>query len=397
MLNFKFFLSEAVSDESKLTHLEHAEDHVINAGEKGFAHAYHNLHDVHDMLKGKHTSTSVSTKYDGSPSIVFGHHPETGKFFVGTKSVFNKDPKINYTAKDIERNHGHAPGLVDKLKGALKHLPKVTPKGKIFQGDIMHSGVKSKTNPGGDVEHKDGKFHFKPNTITYSTKHNSEEGKKIATSKIGIVPHTEYKGSTLTNMKAHYNASVKGFEHHPDVHVIDPHNEFKKDTYTKDQQDKFEHHLHAATKAFNTAHKNFHSAVEPHTEHLKTYINKTVKDNSTPTVSGYKEHLTNKFSKEADKLKTEKGKAGKMAELAKHVNHVESNKEHFNSTLAMHHHLQQAKDVLVHAMSSNSKFEHHIGGLKTKPEGFVAVRNNRPTKLVDRKDFSRANFLSRAR
>lgn len=397
MLTLKFFLTEAVSDESKLTHLEHAEDHVINAGEKGFAHAYHNLHDVHDMLKGKHTPTTVTTKYDGSPSIVFGHHPETGKFFVGTKSVFNKDPKINHTPEDIENNHGHAPGLVSKLKTALKHLPKITPKGKIYQGDIMHSGVKSKTNPNGDVESKEGKFHFKPNTITYSTKHDSDEGKKISSSKIGIVPHTEYKGSSLTNMKAHYNASVKDLKSHPDVHVINPHNEFKKDVYTKEHQKKFEQHLHAATKAFNSAHKDFHKAIEPHTEHLKVYINKTVKDASTPTVGGYKAHLSDKFNKEASKLKTEKGKAGKITQLAKHHSHVDSNEEHFKSTFAMHHHLQQAKDVLVHAMSSNNKFEHHIGGLKTKPEGFVAVRNNRPTKLVDRKDFSRANFLSRER
>jgi hypothetical protein len=59
----------------------------------------------------------------------------------------------------------------------------------------------------------------------------------------------------------------------------------------------------------------------------------------------------------------------------------------------MHHHLQQAKNELVHAMSSHQKFEHHIGGVKTKPEGYVTVRNNRPTKLVDRAEFSRANFL----
>lgn len=397
ILNFKFFLAEAVSDESKLTHLEHAEDHVINAGEKGFAHAYHNLHDVHDMLKGKKTSTTVTTKYDGSPSIVFGTHPENKKFFVGTKSVFNKVPKINHTPEDVDRNHGDSPGLADKLKHALKHLPKVTPKGKIFQGDLMHSGVQSKSNPDGDVEVKGGKFHFKPNTITYSTKTGSEEGKKISTSKIGIVPHTEYKGTSLLNMKAHYNASTKDFKEHPDVHVINPHNEFNKDRYTKDQQDKFEKHLHAATKVFNDTKKDFHSAIEPHTDHLKTYINKTVKDGTTPTVSGFKDHLKNKFTSEADKLKTEKGKAGKMAELARHHNHVDSNKEHFDSALKMHHHLQQAKDVLVHAMSSDNKFEHHIGGIKTKPEGFVAVRNNRPTKLVDRKDFSRANFLARNR
>lgn len=395
MLYFKFFLTEAVSDESKLTHLEHAEDHVINAGDKGFAHAYHNLQDVHDKLKGKHTSTTVTTKYDGSPSIVWGHHPENKKFFVGTKSVFNKDPKINYTPEDIETNHGHAPGLIDKLKHALKHLPKITPKGKIFQGDLMHSGVKSKTNPHGDVEDKNGKFHFKPNTITYSTKHDSEEGKKIQHAKIGVVPHTEYKGKTLTNMKAHYNTDVSQLKHHEDVHVISPHNDFKKDTYTKPQQEKFEHHIGQAVKVFNSAKKDFHKPVEPHIEHLKTYINHTVKTDSTPSVKGYKEHLTNKFTKDADKLKTEKGKAGKMVELSKHHNHIDTNKEHFENTLKMHQHLAAAKNVLVHAMSSDTKFDHHIGGIKTKPEGFVAVRNNRPTKLVDRKDFSRANFLSK--
>ena len=397
MLNFKFFLTEAVSDESKLTHLEHAEDHVINAGDKGFAHAYHNLQDTHDVLKGKKTKTTITTKYDGSPSIVWGHHPENKKFFVGTKSVFNKDPKINHTPEDIDRNHGHAPGLAEKLKHALKHLPKITPKGKVFQGDLMHSGVKSKTNPHGDVESKDGKFHFKPNTITYSTKHDTEEGKKIAHSKIGVVPHTEYKGTSLTNMKAHYNADTTQLKEHPDVHVIHPTIDNKKIKYTPEQQKKFETHLHAATNTFNSAHKDFHKPVESHIEHLKTYINKTVKEGTKPSVEGYKSHLTDKFTKEASKLKTEKGKSGKMTELAKHTNHVEQNKEHFNSTLQMHSHLQQAKDVLVHAMSSHQKFDHHIGGIKTKPEGFVAVRNNRPTKLVDRKDFSRANFLSRER
>jgi len=397
MLTLKFFLTEAVSDESKLTHLEHAEDHVINAGDKGLAHAYHNLQDTHDVLKGKKTKTTITTKYDGSPSIVWGYHPENKKFFVGTKSVFNKEPKINHTSEDIDRNHGHTPGLAEKLKHALKHLPKITPKGKVFQGDLMHSGVKSKTNPHGDVESKDGKFHFKPNTITYSSKHDTEEGKKISKSKIGIVPHTEYKGTSLTNMKAHYNADTTQLNDHPDVHIIHPTIDSKKIKYTPEQQKKFETHLHAATNTFNSAHKDFHKPVESHIEHLKTYINKTVKDGLKPSVEGYQSHLRDKFNKEASKLKTEKGKSKKIAELDKHVNHVEQNKEHFNSALQMHSHLQQAKDVLVHAMSSHQKFDHHIGGIKTKPEGFVAVRNNRPTKLVDRKDFSRANFLSRER
>lgn len=392
MLAFKFFLTEA-ADESKLTHLEHAEDHVINAGEKGFAHAYHNLTDVHDKIKGKHNNTKVTTKYDGSPSVVFGHHPQTGKFFVATKSAFNKNPKLNHTEKDIEENHGHAPGLVTKLKHALKHLPKVTPKTGVYQGDLMHSGVKSDEHKEGDVESKGGKYHFKPNTITYSTKHGSEEGKKIAHSKLGIAVHTAYKGTDLENMKAHYAPDLSHFKQHKDVHMIDTQDDAHKTKMSDEHHKAFEHHMAKATEHFNKASKGFDNALEGHREHLKTYINKTVRENSKPSVKGYKQHIEDKFTKEASKLKTDKGIQGKMADMAKHHAHIDTNKEHFQSTLDMHHHLQKAKDTLVHALSANPKFEHHIGGIKTKPEGYVVVRNNRPTKLVDRAEFSRANFL----
>ena len=46
----------------------------------------------------------------------------------------------------------------------------------------------------------------------------------------------------------------------------------------------------------------------------------------------------------------------------------------------------------ANTLSSNAEFDHHIDGKKVKPEGFVVVRNNRPTKFVDRKEFSAANF-----
>ena len=156
MLGFERFsiLVEAIGDATKkLTHLSHVEDHAHDHGDAGFHHAFHSLMNTHHHMKGNaREGHSVTTKYDGAPSVVFGHHPENGKFFVGSKSVFNKNPKINHTHEDIEKNHGHAPGLVKKLHAALKHLPKITPKGKVYQGDVMHSGVKSKSNPSGDVE-----------------------------------------------------------------------------------------------------------------------------------------------------------------------------------------------------------------------------------------------------
>lgn len=121
----------------KVKHLTHVEDHPLQHGSAGFHHAYDTLMKAHKHIKSGKKTTELSTKYDGSPSIVYGHHPENGKFFVATKSAFNVNPKINYTEKDIERNHGHAPGLVRTLKHALKHLPKIAPKHGVYQGDYM--------------------------------------------------------------------------------------------------------------------------------------------------------------------------------------------------------------------------------------------------------------------
>lgn len=140
MLNFKEFLKEEAEEGAKLKHIHHPEDRPLMHGHAGFEHAFGALHQAHKQIKEKKSSHELTMKYDGSPSIVFGHHPKTGKFFVATKSAFNKNPKLNYTKRDIQKNHGHAPGLVTKLNAALEHLPKVTPKKGVYQGDTMHSG-----------------------------------------------------------------------------------------------------------------------------------------------------------------------------------------------------------------------------------------------------------------
>lgn len=140
MLNFKEFLKEEAEEGAKLKHITHPEDRPLHHGHKGFEHAFGALQQAHEHIKSKQSSNKLTMKYDGSPSIVFGHHPKTGKFFVATKSAFNKNPKINHTHEDIEKNHGHAPGLASKLHAALEHLPKVTPKKGVYQGDMMHAG-----------------------------------------------------------------------------------------------------------------------------------------------------------------------------------------------------------------------------------------------------------------
>ena len=383
MTTFKDFLSEEASEE-KLKHLEHAEDHVIHGGQAGFSHAYHNLKDVHDRLTGKENATKVTMKYDGSPSVIFGTNPENGRFFVATKSAFNKNPKINYTPEDIMKNHGHAPGLVEKLKAALEYLPKSTPKKGVFQGDIMHSK--------GDVKVHGSKIKFTPNTITYAADKNSEHGKAAMNSQIGVAVHTAYKGKTMEDMKAQYAPELNSFKKHPDVHVISTEHPLDKMNYDPKDQQRFAKHMKAAATLHKATKEDTFDAVMHHQLPLKTYINSTIRHGTNPSISGYVQHLTAAHQKKIDSVKTDKAKEQKSALARADIEHVQTNRQGFNRVLQMHRHLQKAKNVLVNTLSSNSEFEHSINGKKAKPEGFVAVRHNRPTKLVDRREFSAANF-----
>jgi hypothetical protein len=383
MTTFKDFLAEDASEE-KLKHLEHAEDHVIHGGSAGFSHAYHNLKDVHDRLTGKENATKVTMKYDGSPSVIFGTNPENGRFFVATKSAFNKNPKINYTPEDIDRNHGHAPGLVEKLKAALEHLPKVTPRKGVYQGDIMHTK--------GDVRVQGNKVRFTPNTITYGADRNSEHGQAAMNSQIGVAVHTAYKGKTMEDMKAQYAPELNTFKNHKDVHLISTEHPLDKLDYNPKDQQRFAKHMKAAAMLHKATGEDDFTAGQDHQIPLKTYINSTIRHGTNPSISGYIEHLAGSHQKKIDSVKTEKAKAQKTALAQADLDHVKNNRRSFNRVLQMHRHLQKAKNVLTNTLSSNSEFEHTINGKKTKPEGFVAVRHNRPTKFVDRREFSAANF-----
>ena len=377
------------ASEEKLTHLEHAEDHHINAGAEGFNHAFDTLHQTHELLAGRKSKASVSLKLDGSPSIVFGTHPETGKFFVASKSAFNATPKLNYTAEDIEKNHGHAPGLVSKLKAALQHLPKVSPKEGVFQGDFMYH------KDDGDVRSEGGKHHFTPNTISYSIPHGHEEGKKIDKAKIGVAIHTAYKGPTLGSMKAEYNADTSSFKDHPDVHLISPKVDHKSLTYSNKAQEEFKKHMSMALEAHGQ-HKNY-DHLTGHQDHLKTYINSTVRDGTSPSLEGYHAHVRRHYEKKAAGVKGEAAKQRHLATGEELVNQSSKKSKLFNATLAVHQHLQKAKNVLNKVLSSKTTYGHHVGGKEVKPEGFVTVINNRPSKIVDRDEFSRLNFQSRPR
>ena len=191
MYSFKQYLSE-----SKNTHLEHLEDSIINDGYQGGLASIEFLKSLRNMLTGSsRRKVNVSVKWDGAPAVFCGINPENGRFFVGSKSVFNVNPKINYTQADIRKNH--AGGLVDKLSVCLKELPKLNIKG-VVQGDLLFTpaDLKKVSIRGEDA------IAFTPNTITYAVPENTDLAKRILRAKLGIIFHTTYNGRKMANLKA---------------------------------------------------------------------------------------------------------------------------------------------------------------------------------------------------
>ena len=395
MLNFydSLFIRRAISEEvssPQLKHLNHPEENIFH--HNGFEPTHKALSHVHNYLKSgeKHPRLHVSTKADGSPSIVYGHHPKTGKFFVATKSAFNKKPKINYTHEDIEKNHGHAPGLVAKLKEAHTHLQKIMPKhGGVYQGDVMFGH--------GDKTHKsDGSIHFKPNTINYSVDKSHGHHDSVKNAHFGIATHTQYEGTPDSDH--HINGMVSSFDNHKikmknhkDVHQSDL--TFKHDGIKYDNHKEAEHHLNKAKEFHDKLHPHQHEAILHHGPMMKTYINSTIRNGTKPHIDGYHKYAHEKLQKEVDKLKSEKGKARKTESKNEYMHHLETHKDTLHNALQIHDHIQTAKNHITTAMNTaNHHYHHSVSDKKTNPEGFVATHNGTPIKLVHRHEFSKLNF-----
>mgnify|MGYP003322937183 FL=1 len=167
----------------KNTHLEHLEDNILNDGSQGGKEAVAFLRSLGDMLDQGSADARVTVKWDGAPAIICGVNPDNGRFFVGTKSVFNKvNPKISYSENDVDSMY--PPGqLSQKLKDAYRYLSTLSIP-NVVQGDLLFTDDKYEANIGGDTC-----IAFQPNTIVYAVPKDSDIGQKIDEAKFGIVFH----------------------------------------------------------------------------------------------------------------------------------------------------------------------------------------------------------------
>ena len=383
----------------KNTHLEHLEDNILNGGSQGGREAVAFLRSLGDMLDQGAADTRVTVKWDGAPAVFAGIHPETRKFFVGTKSIFNVVPKINYTNADIDKNHGDAPGLASKLKGALKYLGKLGIRG-VLQGDIMF------TNDDLNTEKIDGDKYvtFQPNTITYAVPVGSDIEKEISNAKIGVVWHTSYKGKTIKDMSASFNPKVSSLARTRDVWFRDA--DFKDTsgtaTFTKTEQEDIDGEI-ANVQKISGRIKSFIDDIYSQsklTSELKIYGNSLIRQGAggTDAAQGLIKLMNASMQKAIDSVKTEAAKKRKESQFKELVTYLSNNSSKLDLMFALRESLVRIKMMLINKLKSVKGIGTFIktgnGFDVTSPEGFVAVDrlSNKALKLVDRLEFSMQNF-----
>ena len=390
---------------AKNTHLEHLEDDIFNQGYAGATNALNFLKSLRDMLSsGKGGSnTKVTVKWDGAPAIICGTDPQRGEFFVGTKSVFNKtEPKICYNEELIDY-HYPSGAIAGILKQCLRELKKLPIKG-VVQGDLLYTKrpdvIAMKGQPS---------YRFKPNTITYVIPKYSELGKKVASSKLGIVFHTTYSGNDIGSMSAGFGVDVSGLQGVKDVAVFSStfENVNGMANLTPGEMNRLNNSIATAKRNLDGGRKwlnGIQKAEGPQSFSppalFKIYFNQVIRggkiDNAEGIARGYVKFVTDKYDQEIAKKKTPKSQKEWQDRKTKAIQYLNSNKSIMISALSGFKNLITAKEQVINKLKKiegvGTFLEDENGYRVTSPEGFVAIKDGAAIKLVDRLEFSRANF-----
>ena len=395
MFSFKGFQTQ-----DKNTHLEHLEDDIINRGSKGGDNAINFLKSVRNMLAGQSGGTNITVKWDGAPAIICGINPENGKFFVGTKSVFNVTPKINYTERDISQNHSGE--VAKKLSVCLRYLKGLNIKG-ILQGDLLFTDgdLKSISIDGEKM------VSFTPNTITYAMPVTSDIGKRILRAKMGIVFHTQYNGKDMKSLSASFG-TVTGSSNR-NVFLASASYRETGVMMNKSDLSKFDAQIRMAEGSLSKA-KPILDLMSGNIEdkysvgyRLKTYFNSYIRNSNAgmekvkTMQDQFRDYFESFMKAEIDAKKTERGKEPYKKAREEGLKLIDRNRNALYFAIASHITLGNAKNTLLQKMNQIQSIGHFLktnsGYRVTAPEGYVAVdKVAGAVKFVDRLEFSRQNF-----
>ena len=385
----------------QLKHLEHLEDEMLNYGVEGCKAAVSFLKELKKMLGHQESSGFMQTKWDGAPSVICGSDPQTGMFFVGTKSVFAKtNPKLCYSEEQID---GWYEGdLAEKLKFSLRYFSTLGITG-VVQGDLLFtSDIRRETINGEQL------YTFRPNTITYGIPVDHPIGRAAGRAKIGVVFHTHYTGDVVADMQARAGADVKGST---DALVVQNDTPMHRVGFSKSEMRKFDTYIskiermcsicgdfldELVAKTGTTGDAKFHIA-----SYLKQFFNSEIKN--ARTISNVDEAMYDmlnfyeeKTSKELAKIKTVANLTKKRNLVYGSQNYVVDNVYKFKAMLALYKELQAVKQMVIDKLDHLEEFRTYVqtekGYKVTTPEGYVLHKDGSMIKFINRLEFAYNNF-----
>ena len=407
MITYKeyFLFNEAAGPNKHLTHLEEL---ILTNGTDGALRAIKYLQELTKVLDSdtpKRRAINTTVKYDGAPAVVVGADPN-GKFFVGSKSVFAKTPKLNYSIEDIKRNHSQSPGLVDKLVQTFVNFKDVR-FNSVYQGDFLFDDQIK------EISTIDGEEHvtFKPNTILYAVPTDSEEGQQIVNANIGVVFHTEYNvrldNQNLPRFQTkQFGVDVTNINPGPKVYVKDAffENDAGHITLTSEETDFVIASINSAKQSLSNI--DFDKVTEQMLASINTYINTEIRageflEDGAVSYQKFMEWFESRQDKNISSRKSDAGIA--RAKKAKQValKFLNEAKEDILNIFEFQKAIKQSKDIFIkkyNNMMQGVQMRHYLfddnGDLVvTEPEGYVAIdASGNAVKFVDRLEFSRANF-----
>ena len=385
----------------QLKHLEHLEDEMLNYGVDGCMAAVSFLKELRKMMGQQESSGFMQTKWDGAPSVICGTDPNTGMFFVGTKSVFNKtDPKLCYSEEQID---GWYEGdLAEKLKFSLRYFSQLDIEG-VVQGDLLFTSDIRKENVNGEQL-----YTFRPNTITYGIPVDHDIGKKASRAKIGVVFHTHYTGNELSTMQARAGAKVK---ESADVLVVQNDTPMNRVGFSKQEMRKFDNYISKIERMCQicgdflnelvgatgtTGDAKFHIA-----SYLKQFFNNEIKNarsigNIDESLYDLANFYHEKMSKELAKIKTVDNLTKKRNLVYQSENYLVNNVYKFKAMLTLYKELQAVKQMVIDKLDHLEEFRTFVqtdkGYKVTTPEGYVLHKDGSMIKFVNRQEFAYNNF-----
>lgn len=384
--------------------MTHLEDLLLDGGVEGTREVINYLRALRDMLAGNAKApVNLTVKFDGAPAVFAGIDPSDKKFFVAKKGIFNKNPKVYKSNKDIDDDIAKG-DLNTKLKLALKHLPALGIKG-VVQGDFLYSkkDIRKVTI--------DGEPHitFHPNTIVYAIPEKSKLARQILSTEIGVVWHTTYRGNSFESMSASFGEEIASkLRRSRKVWSVDA---TYKDVsgsanMTQTETDSVTELLSKAGTMFNQVDATTLDGISEDPDLLirvKRFINMKVTDgeritNTSKFVSDLMNYIYDYYQLEMDKLKTDAAKERKKARMKEVLSYFSKNdKAQIVKLFDLYNIVVDAKLSIITKLDKTKTvgtFLKTADGYKvTEQEGFVAIdKIGKAVKLVDRMNFSKANF-----